>query len=351
MKNRIIINARFLTQPITGVQRFAVEISKELKKSNLPIIFLTPKNIIHHDLAKELDAEVLGRLKGHLWEQLELQKYVLKNNAFLISFCNTGPLFVKNQIVTIHDLCFKIHPEWFSKSFSIFYNFLIPRLVKVSKAIITVSEVSKNELVEELGVPDDKITVVYNAVASVFDKQNVSNINSVNKPLTENYILSVSSHHPRKNFERLVEAFKLIENDNLKLCIIGNVSKNFKSTKNIDEENIVFLENISDETLVSYYKYARLFVFPSLYEGFGIPIIEAASMGTAVCVSDIPVFKEICGENAVYFDPYDLLSIKNGILEGLNNTHTVLPEVDFSKFNWETSALKVIDLIKVCLNK
>ena len=108
MSKIVIINARFLTQPISGVQRFGIEIAKELKKNNLNLVFVSPKNIIHHDLAKELDVKVIGILKGHLWEQIELQSYVLRKNAFLVSFCNTGPLFVRNQIITIHDLCFKL---------------------------------------------------------------------------------------------------------------------------------------------------------------------------------------------------------------------------------------------------
>lgn len=343
----IIINARFLTQPISGVQRFAIEISKELNKSNLSIVFLAPKNIIHHDLAKELNAKVLGKLTGHLWEQLELQTHVLKNDAFLISFCNTGPLFVKNQIVTIHDLCFKIHPEWFSKSFSLFYNFLIPQLVKVSKAIITVSNTSKKELIEELNVPEEKITVIYNAVASIFEESNLLKISEGNRPIDCDYILSVSSHHPRKNFERLVKAFKLIKRDNLKLCIIGNINKNFSSQKINAEENIIFLENISDEELVSYYKFANLFVFPSLYEGFGIPIIEAISLDTKVSVSNIPGFREICGYNATYFNPYDINDIKDKILESLNDAKDKSYVNCLSNYSWKKSSIEISNLIEV----
>lgn len=341
----IIINARFLTQPISGVQRFAIEISKELNKSNLQVLFLTPKNIIHHDLAKELNAKVLGKLTGHLWEQLELQTYILRKDAFLISFCNTGPLFVKNQIVTIHDLCFKIHPEWFSKSFSLFYNFLIPKLVKVSKAIITVSNVSKRELIEELNVPAEKITVIYNAVASIFEESNPLKIGEGKRLIDCDYILTVSSHHPRKNFERLVKAFKLIKQNDLKLCIIGNVHKNFYSNELAEDVNVLYLQNISDEELIQYYKNAKFFVFASVYEGFGIPIIEALKVGTPVCVSDIPVFHEICQESILYFDPYDVNDIKDKMIQLLNNSEEV-SNMDFARFSWADGATKIAKLVK-----
>ncbi|MBF2708190.1 glycosyltransferase family 4 protein [Flavobacterium soyangense] len=341
---KIYINARFLTQPISGVQRFAIEISKELKKSNLSLVFLAPKNIIHHELAEELGVTVLGNLKGHLWEQIELQTYVLKNNALLISFCNTAPLFIKNQIVTIHDLCFRVHPEWFSKSFAFFYNFLIPQLVRVSKGIITVSNVSKQELIKELNVPEDKITVIYNAVASVFEIVNSFKLSKSESPIPFDYILSVSSHHPRKNFERLVKAFKLIKQDNLKLCIIGNMNKNFNSTELEIEDNVIYLQNISDCELIEYYKHSKLFVFASIYEGFGIPIIEALKVGVPICISDIPVFHEICQESALYFDPYNINDIKDKIIESLSDSSRS-NDIDFKRFSWKDGASKILKLI------
>uniref|UniRef100_UPI0040497599 glycosyltransferase n=1 Tax=Flavobacterium sp. TaxID=239 RepID=UPI0040497599 len=162
-KQLIIINCRFLSQTISGVQRFAIEMCLELKKKNLNIIFVSPRNIIHHDLAEQLDVKSIGKLKGHFWEQVTLRDYVTKNDGLLLSFCNTGPLFLKNQIITIHDLCFMTHPHWFSKSFTIVYNFLIPKIVKKSKHIITVSETSKNEISEKLKINPEKISVIYNA--------------------------------------------------------------------------------------------------------------------------------------------------------------------------------------------
>ncbi|MHC0448121.1 glycosyltransferase family 4 protein [Flavobacterium sp. 3-218] len=342
----IIVNSRFLTQPITGVQRFAIEISRELKKMNVKILFLTPKNIVHHQLATELNAQVLGRLTGHLWEQLELYSYVSRKNALLISLCNTGPLFLRNQIVTIHDIAYKICPEWFSKSFVFFYNFLIPQLLKVSKAVITVSSSSKKELVEKLNVSEEKITVVYNAVAPIFQEENVSKMSLSKIGVEGNYILTVSSHHPRKNFERLVQAFRKMENKNLKLCIIGNINKDFNSDTKVLDDNIFYLNDVSDKELVAYYKFAKLFVFPSLYEGFGIPIIEAMSQNTKVCVSDIPVFREICGEDAIYFDPYDIDDIANKIIISLSESHFKSSYKELSKFSWEESAVKILSIIK-----
>jgi glycosyltransferase involved in cell wall biosynthesis len=342
MNKKIYINARFLTQPITGVQRFAIELSKELKQSNHSIVFLSPRDIIHKELSSELEVKTIGFLKGHLWEQLELQPFVFFNKGLLISFCNTAPLFLKDQIVTVHDLCFRIYPQWFSKPFSLFYNFMIPKICNNSKAIITVSETSKNELHHELGIPLHKVSVIYNGVADIFKK----NIDVSMDPLVVgDYILTVSSHHPRKNFTRLVEAFKLLNNKNLKLCIVGNMHKNFKDTRKEINDNILYLNNISDAELLNYYKHAKLFVFPSVYEGFGIPIIEAMQFDVPVCVSDIPVFNEICIDNAIYFNPLLVEDISSKIKKCLSNP--IKSSVDFTKFNWRNGAQQIIELINI----
>lgn len=341
MKKTIFINARFLSQPISGVQRFAIEISKELKRIDYPFVFLSPKNILDEELAIVLDVKVIGVLKGHMWEQVELQSYVLLNSGFLVSFCNTAPLFLRNQIVTVHDLCFRIYPDWFSKSFSLVYNFMIPKICKNAAAIITVSEASKDELKRELGVSDEKVVVLYNAVAEIFT-ENISLEQS--SPIDCEFVLTVSSHHPRKNFNRLIEGFKLINRPDLKLCIIGNMYKNFNSEDIKDDERILYLQNIEDLELLRYYKHAKLFVFPSLYEGFGIPILEAMQFSVPVCVSDIPVFHEICNDKAVYFNPTDVDDIKAKIIESLEFPKST-NNMNLMKFSWKEGASKLFKLI------
>ncbi|MGL5312044.1 MAG: glycosyltransferase, partial [Peptostreptococcaceae bacterium] len=160
----IVINGRFLTQNITGVQRFAHEIIRELDNIVKPGEYkiLAPKNIIYKDLDyKNIKIEICGNLKGHLWEQIELPYYVKKNKAELINLCNTAPILNPN-IVAIHDIQTKVHPEFFSKKFALWYNLMNKFNIKNSKKIITVSNFSKSEIVKYYGVSEDKITVIYN---------------------------------------------------------------------------------------------------------------------------------------------------------------------------------------------
>ena len=343
----IIVNARFLTQEISGVQRFAIEICRELKKRELNLDFVAPVNIIHEELALEFGVRKIGFLKGHLWEQITLQKYVyFKKKTILISFCNTAPIFIKRQIVTIHDLSFRIYPEWNSKLFVLLYNFIIPRIAHKSKHIITVSETSKKELIKELGVKQQKISVVYNAVSSVFEKRTIPNTAKYQKLLKEDYILTVSSHHPRKNLEKLVEAYLKISDKEINLYIIGNVNKHYTKVNGLDKQassQIKILKNLNDKDLNNFFINTKLFVYPSLYEGFGIPIIEALNHKVPICVSDIDVFHEVCGDNVTYFNPHDVNDIKEKIEIALNTKNK--SEIDLKKYSWETSSIKVKNLL------
>ncbi|MFD2563576.1 glycosyltransferase family 4 protein [Aquimarina rubra] len=338
MTQKVVVNCRFLTQPVSGVQRFAIEICKELKKANLDIIFVAPKNIIHKSLAKQLDVVEIGYFKGHLWEQMELKLFVAKEKALLICLCNTAPLFLKNQIITIHDLCFLNYPQWFSFYFRKAYSFLIPRIAKKAMHILTVSETSKKEIIDIIGIDENKISVIYNAVTPIF--KSFETKKQKNLSIEGKYILSVSSHHPRKNFERLVFAFLDLGITDLKLVIVGNFHKHFKNENIKFSDRVIFKENVDDRELMALYKNAELFVYPSLYEGFGIPIIEAMSLGTQVCISDIPVFREICGGYAVYFDPSSVNEIKESIKLALKK-----PKEDHTnflkKFDWQKSAVIV----------
>lgn len=342
-EEKIIINCRFLTQPITGVQRFAIEICRELKKMDAEFVFVTPKNVLHPEIFQELNAIVIGRFRGHLWEQIELKRYVNKCGALLISLGNTGPLFVKNQIITIHDLGFMHYPEWFSFKFRKVYNFLIPRLAKKAIHIFTVSETSKKDIATTLQIDTNKVSVIYNGIPSVFKK---SFDNSKLEHHHQKFILTVSSHVPRKNYKRLINAFLRIEDKNVKLIIVGNFSTIYKSEELSKSSKVIFKENVKDEELIKLYNAASLFIYPSLYEGFGIPIIEAASCGTNICVSDIPVFKEICENEAIYFNPLDEADITKKIEIGLKTSIFPNPTFFQKKYCWKKSALKLQSILE-----
>lgn len=345
----IYINGRFLCQPITGVQRFAIELIKELCKSKeLNFIILKPNGFSYYDLTG-LPIQTIGTLKNHLWEQIELPKFLKKKSAtLLLNLTNTAPLLYKNQIVTIHDLAFLHNPKWFSFGFRTFYKFLIPAIVKRAKHILTVSEFSKAEISNKLQKSPDSISVIYNSVPSEFHKMEAKE-----KSSEELYALTVGSLDPRKNLETLIKAFNSLEDTKLKLYVIGASNTKIFKTKlpAFDHEKIKFLGRVSDEELVSLYANAKMFIYPTLYEGFGIPNIEAMHFSTAVITSDIPVTREVCKDAAYFVDPLNTKAIQDAILTLLMDNKLLS---DLSKkgkevsnsYTWEKASQKVIKIIK-----
>jgi len=352
----LVVNARFLTNNITGVQRAAIEISLYLKKMYEDIKFVTPGNVIHKEIADKLDAEKYGMFSGHLWEQFELPRYLKsKNNCLLLNLANTAPLFYKNKIVTIHDVAFLKHPQWYSKRFYYFYKFLIPRIAKNSVKVITVSEYSKNDIIKRLNVPGVKIEVIKCAVSDKFLK-------SINNSIPNKYgkyILAISSFSPRKNFEGIVSAFNKLNLMNTKLVMVGCESKHVNNPKlktMIQSNNqIIFAGNVSDDELIGLYKNACLFVFPSLYEGFGIPPLEAMACGCPCLVSNTSSLPEICGDAALFCDPYKIEDIADNINRLLNDdilrNRLVSSGLEhIKKFGWQKTASIFADMIDEAAN-
>ncbi|KAB7729362.1 glycosyltransferase [Rudanella paleaurantiibacter] len=351
MNKQIVINARFLTQRITGTQRFAIELSIRLKKLMPDLIFVSPKNILHQDLARQLEVKTIGNFKnGILWEQIELPLYLKSHGTpLLLNLCNTGPLYYTRKVVSIMDISFHLHPEWFSKSFSAYYNFLIPRLVQESIGVITISKASSDDLVEYFNVDPQKIQIIYPGVSKIFDKNvEVSNLNN------SNYLLAVSSMDPRKNFIGLINAFMNSPLDNVKLLIVGNTNSLFAASGieklAAKKDNVEFTGYVGDRELVKLYQNALAFVYPSFFEGFGIPPLEAMACGCPTIVANTTSLPEVCGDASAYVNPYRVDDIEKVITEVVTNEslRQSLVKKGFervAKFNWDHSAEKLVSYL------
>lgn len=353
MSKQIVINARFLSQPITGTQRFAIELCREFKKLySGEILFVAPDNIMHKDIADEFKVQVMGRLgKGMSWEQIDLPILLWKlGNPLLLNLCNLAPIFYDNSILTILDLSFYLHPEWFSKAFSNRYNIVVPRAAAKAKKILTISQNSRNEISSNFHIPASHIDIIYPGVSDIFLKS--SQIKTINK--YGNYILAVSSMDPRKNFNGLIQAFRKGNFGYTKLLIVGSEHKVFadNSLKEIidKDDRIVFTGYVDDEQLVGLYQNALVFAYPSFYEGFGIPPLEAMACGCPTLVSNTTSLPEVCGDASVYVDPYNIDSICDGLSLILNESslRTQLIQKGYkqlSRFSWHQSARKLVDIV------
>lgn len=342
---KIYINGRFLTQNITGVQRYAIEIVKALDKylndnklnDEYKFEVVCPKNIKQNLNLKNIEIKKIGNLRGHLWEQIELPLYV--KNKFLFNFCNCAPLVKKNQIVTIHDVAVCDIPYAYSKSFRIWYKFMYRVLTSRVKKIFTVSEFSKKRLNEYFNIPLERIVVTYNGIDHMKNIKFDENIFSKFNIEKNNYVLAVSSLNPSKNFKLILETAKILPEINFVIAG-GSNSSVFKEQGLEITSNVKFIGYVNDKELVALYKYASCFVYPSIYEGFGIPPLEAMFFNCPVILSDIEVFKEIYRDCALYCNISDKYILKEKILILLEKEevrHQLLKRKKFifNKFCWE----------------
>lgn len=282
--------------------------------------------------------------KNLLWEQIDLINYLnSQNSPLILNLINTAPIFYKNKISTIHDLAFKIYPEFFSKSFSLLYNFLIPRVLKSSKKIFTVSEYSKSSIVNEYRINPNQIYVIYNSVSSKFKPQKDNS--------NKKYILSVGSIEPRKNLNALIKAFNLLNRDDLKLIIVGEKNRVFKDEEIKLNKNIEFSGYVSDNELNRLYSNAICFCYLSIFEGFGIPPLEAQACEIPILISNTSSLPEVFADSALYANPFDIEDIKDKI-ELLVDDKSLQKELiekgknNLKRFSWQKSAKEVYKVLK-----
>jgi glycosyltransferase involved in cell wall biosynthesis len=351
----IIINARFLTQKLTGVQRFAIELCFQMKERlGGDVQFVVPYNIIHTEIAEQLGAVVIGKKRGHLWEQIDLPIYLkAKGSPILICLGNTAPVFYHNKISTLHDIMFIRYPKTFSFEFRMLYRILIPRVLHTSKYIFTVSDFSKKEICDYYNVNPDKVAIIYNAVNGMF--HHITD-NALGK---EKYLITVSSFKENKNFIMAYKAFKLAQKyvEGLKLYIIGDVKTG--SFNNMDvlvsqlqqDKDVVLLGRVADDKLIKYYSNAMAFLFPSFYEGFGIPVLEAQACGCPVISSNSSALPEVLGDSAILCNSNKENDFANAIVKIAQDK--IMSEYlvrrgyeNVKRFSWGRSAEYIRDIIK-----
>ena len=349
-----VVNGRYLTQKATGVHRYAFEICNKLHEMGVDFHVAVP-NEIHPDYKFNFKVVKCGSLNTHLWEQISLPRYLKRiGSPLLISFTGCGPLNYSNQIMTIHDVSHERYPEWFSKNYYRFYHYMMPRIGKKAHAVLTVSEFSKKEIVDTLGINAEKIHVVHSNVPFHNKPSKEEILSFTRNPEAERYILAVSSMDPRKNFIRLVEAFDKIKDKSVKLYIIGMSFKAFNTPdlQKLIGENVHLPGYIPDEKLQTMYQNALLSVYPSLYEGFGLPPLESMTYGCPVINSDIPALREVSQDAALYVDPYNVEDITEKIEQLLVDEplRKELQEkglLQIKKYSWDKSAKQVYELAQL----
>jgi glycosyltransferase involved in cell wall biosynthesis len=354
----IIINGRFLTQGITGVQRYARELVQAIDKilearPDLKVTVMSPRLSRPLPQWQNIILCQTGHLRGHAWEQLELPWFSRGRPLFCPG--NTAPiaslLSSQRVIVTEHDLSYQYFPCAYSRAFRLWYGMIVPMVLRHATAIITVSESERAAIAKYYPVALSRLHAIHNGGLPVaFDRSAEIAI----RP-DRSYVLYVGSLGKRKNFPGVLEtAQRLARKRGYNFIIVGgNPSGISKTTLEISDDvrtHITFAGNVNDATLMELYAHAACLLFPSYYEASGLPPIEAMACGCPVIASDIPSLRERCGDAAIYCNPANLDSITAAVEQVMDDPtlQSTLRELGYQhakKYTWESCAMQTLELI------
>jgi glycosyltransferase involved in cell wall biosynthesis len=315
---RPAINARAAARPeLGGVERWARELS-----TRLPYTIHRPPPALSHRA-------------GHAWEQALLPVRTARAPALLCP-ANLAPVAARNVVVVIHDAAPLRHPEWYSGLYAAFQQRILPLIAMRARRVITVSEFSRRELAELLGV---EASVVYGGVDERFAPG----------PKAERpYVLCVASHTARKNLRALVPAAQALAREGIEIRVAGGHRPQFAAEADLDA--LKLLGHVPDEDLPALYAGAQAFVLPSVYEGFGLPVLEAMAAGTPVVTTNVTALPETAGGAAVLTDP-DPEAIREALTDLLGDPaqQTRLRERGLARaaeFTWERTAQAVDAVVR-----
>ncbi|AGK95863.1 glycosyltransferase family 4 protein [Clostridium pasteurianum] len=365
MMKQIVFNA-LQTSLSGGIGRYSYELAKNIYKLNKVDLKIVIREEDKH-LFRFAEKEDLVIAKGidnsksrNYYEQFKLPDLIneLYPEAIVHYPDSMAPLFAKNKVViTVHDLAFKSLKNVFTLKTTLWKNLITDLSIKKANKIITITNFVKDEILKYYNVDSNRISVVYNGFNNFskdsIELKNISNniLKFSNKP----YILTVSTISPRKNIDGLIKAFNLIKDKiNCDLVVAGKngwmYEDIFKLVKDLNIENrVTFTGGINDDELKSLYKNANTFIYPSFYEGFGLPPLEAMSYGIPCIVSNADSLLEVVGDAAFSINPHVIEAISNGIVQVYSDSKLREAIVNkgferIEKFSWEMCARIVATL-------
>jgi len=314
------VNGKFLSQTITGVQRYAGEIVRAwdegleegwIDRRHYRIRVIAPRTTIQPLTYKHIKVEC-GHTDGRFWEQVELPWRA--RGTMLFSPYAAAPVLKRRHGVTMHDAASAGAPQQYSVAFRAYCAVVFRILGRSCKPIFTVSEFSRQELNRHFSIPVESMTVVHPGCDHLLNVARDPGILERSGLEKNKFVLGVSSQSVIKNFEGLSKAWTMVARRGMKLAIAGRKHSRLFGSGNVAiDEGVVQLGYVSDGELRSLYENAALFVYPSFYEGFGLPPVEAMSCGCPVLVARSSSLPEACGDGAAYCDPADVSDIAANI--------------------------------------
>jgi glycosyltransferase involved in cell wall biosynthesis len=368
---RIGINGRSMFRNMTGVQRYTHEITHALlrqRPADVSYQVFAGREARSAGTGLPLDTSFFpsdSPVRGLLWEQSLLKRMVKKAGIdVLFNPGNVAPLGPPvPSVITIHDLAFLLFPQYFSRAFRLYYRSAVPRMASEAAAIITDSQSSRLALEELLRIPSHKINVIPLGVSAEFrrriSREEIERVRS-RYGLPEKFFLSLSSLEPRKNLHTVLAAYRLLPEDVVrdhKLVVVGAGNRVFAdaglsaAVSAMKPGTVILPGYVPSEDLPAIYRLSIALVFPSLYEGFGLPVLEAMAASTPVITSNRSSLPEVAGTAAVLVDPEsrEELAAAMELIATDSGTRNLLIERGkkrASGFTWEKSADLTLDVLR-----
>jgi len=365
---KIGIDARMHGTSFTGIGRYTAELIEHLAKQDTEheyVLFMRKDAFEKFECPNARFKKVLADFRHYsLGEQVGFLRVLERENLDLMHFTHfNAPVFYnKPYIVTIHDLTLSFFPGKKMTHFlhRLAYHTVIRSVTKKAKRIIAVSKHTKKDLMETLKVPEDKITVIYNGVSVKFGGVNPTKRPELNSKLglSKPFFLYTGVWRDHKNLVGLIKAFSAFNEEmgrQYELVITGSHNPTYHEVpdaiKTLGAGDYIHLVGlVSDQDVYALYLNALAYVFPSFYEGFGLPPLEAMQCGTPTLVSNVSAIPEVCGEgNSLYFDPYSIDDMKAKMTEFVKDATLRQRLVDrgierVKFFSWEKMVTQVLEV-------
>lgn len=325
----VLINARAASRPeLGGVERWAREMVSRLPQLDPAMyeVVRPPKRFVHR--------------AGHAWEQAVLPAYAARRHAsLLLSPANLAPLAFGRNVVVIHDAAALREPGWYSRLYVTWQRAVLPALARRALHLVTVSQFSRDELVDLLGADPDSITVIPGGV----DERFRPGIEPARRERP--YVITVASRTARKNLAGLEETARRLAREGVDLVAVGGDRPQFAAEGG--GFGLTWLGHVDDEDLPALYAGAEAFVLPSHYEGFGLTVLEAMAVGTPVVASNVTALPELVGGAGLLVDPRDPDAIADAVDRARGDEALAARGVERAKaFTWAASAAQLHGLLE-----
>jgi glycosyltransferase involved in cell wall biosynthesis len=343
-----------------------------MDKLNQYLLFLPDENISDLHPGENMDIKTICEdRRDNFWEEIDIPNILTNTGIDIYLVPQNGIGLPQDKpcpfVITLHDIIPYRMPETVGPQYLKIYNEEIPHIIKNCDGIITVSNFSREDISQALNFPKEKIFVTHLAAEDIYyprNKLECKNYIRTHYGIEDNFILYIGGFSPRKNIKGLIEAFSKVKaklKDNVKLVILGKKGRSYYDYRDLVhslnlKDEVIFTGYVPMEELPLFYNAAYVFCYPSFYEGFGLPPIEAMACGTPTIASNVTSIPEILGDAVLYVNPSNIEDLSEKLLNILSDK-TLHDKMYFKslkqsgKYSWKNTAIETIEILSKLAKK